>query len=47
MSLTSDIDVEFKLLVAAAVQHFAAKGYILVLARGVEGQVARGRVVPI
>lgn len=47
MSLTRDIDVHFKLLVAAAVQHFAAKGCILVLARWVEGQVVRGRVVPI
>lgn len=47
MSLTRDIDAEFKLLVVAAVQHFAAKGCILVIARRVEGQVACGRVVPI
>lgn len=42
--LTSYVDVELQLLVAATVQHSAAKGHILVLTRRVDGQVAHGCV---
>lgn len=45
--LTSYADVEFQLLVAATVQHSAAKGHILVLTRRVDGQVAHGCVEPV
>lgn len=45
--LTSYTDVEFQLLVAATVQHSAAKGHILVLTRWVDGQVAHGCVEPV